>query len=64
MIKREEIMRELELAKDELMIAQRQFDHAVDDYIDIANERLTIAQRKVNLLIKQIRLFERDRIIG
>lgn len=62
--KKEEVVSEGELleqqfkfAVQELELAQQQFDNACGDcYIDIANEQLSIAQKKVDLISTKLKL--------
>ena len=52
---RESMMEELREARMNLLIAQDKFNYANEEYFEVANEELTIAQKKVNLCLQKIK---------
>lgn len=46
---------QLDDALEQLSIAESNFDNALPEFLDIANEELTIANNKVNVIIKKIK---------
>lgn len=53
---KEEILRdELDDALLTLKIAETNFDNALPEFLDIANEELTIAKKRVEVIIKKIK---------
>ena len=56
---------QLEVARQELFAATRHrdrmrtnFNNALPEFFDVANEELTIAQMQVNVLMKKVKLLE------
>lgn len=52
---RESMMEELREARVNLLVAQDKFNYADEEYFEVANEELTIAQKKVNLCLQKIK---------
>ena len=52
---KESMMEELREARMNLLIAQDKFNYADEEYFEVANEELTIAQKKVNLCLQKIK---------
>ena len=52
---RESMMEELREARINLLVAQDKFNYADEEYFEVANEELTIAQKKVNICIQKLK---------
>ena len=52
---KESMMEELREARMNLLIAQDKFNYADEEYFEVANEELTIAQKRVNLCLQKIK---------
>ena len=52
---KESMVEELYEARMNLLIAQDKFNYADEEYFEVANEELTIAQKKVNLCLWKIK---------
>lgn len=53
---------QLDDALEELSAAESNFDNALPDFLDIANEELTIAKNKVDVIIKKIKKIEAEKV--
>lgn len=54
------VLHELDEAKKALKVSEIQFEQCDIDFIDIANENLNIAKRRVDLAIKKYKLLKKQ----
>ena len=54
------IVQEFEKAKEQLRVAELQYNVCDKNYIDIASENLMIAQKRVDLVVKKYKVFVQE----